>query len=80
MKKIESIDIGYGDRTKEVYDLLFGRKIIKANNDTLYLDNGVELEFAGNCGCGGCSSGWYEVVELNSCDNVITNVELVCDD
>ena len=33
-----------------------------------------------NEGCGGCSSGWYSITELNECDNVITNVEFECED
>lgn len=32
-----------------------------------------------NEGCSGCSNGWYGITELNDCNNVITNVELVCD-
>ena len=59
--------------------LLLYRKIVKVENDTLYLDNGIELEICPNEGCGGCSSGWYYLTELNDCDNAITNVEFVCD-
>jgi hypothetical protein len=33
-----------------------------------------------NTGCGGCSSGNYELTVLNGCDNAITNVELATDD
>lgn len=43
----------------------------------LTLDNGVVLEAYGNQGCGGCENGWYYLTELNTCDNVITRVELV---
>ena len=63
-----------------IRDLLLYRKIVKVENDTLHLDNGVELEVCPNEGCGGCCSGWYELVELNGCDNAITNVEFSCDD
>lgn len=63
----------------EIRELLLYRKIVKADNDTLYLDNGVELEVIGNEGCGGCSGGWYEVTEINDCNNAITDVEFVED-
>lgn len=68
---------GEEDRIKE---LLMYRKIVKVEGDTLLLDNGTSLEFCGNEGCGGCSSGNYDVTELNGCDNIITNVEFTCDD
>lgn len=73
-------ELYYYDDEKAIKELLMFRKIIKAENDTLYLDNGVELEVCPNSGCGGCCSGWYELVELNDCDNAITNVEFVVDD
>lgn len=66
--------------TNRIKELLLYRKIIKVEGDTLYLDNGVELEICPNQGCGGCYSGWYELTELNGCDNAITNVEFACDD
>jgi hypothetical protein len=69
----------YYSNEKEITDLLMFRKIVKVENDTLFLDNGVELEIVANEGCGGCSAGWYSVTELNSCDNAITNVEFACD-
>ena len=65
---------------KRIRELLLYRKIVKVENDTLYLDNGTELEICPNQGCGGCSSGWYYLTELNDCDNAITNVEFACDD
>ncbi len=65
----------YYDDEKEIKELLMYRKIIKVDNDTLYLDNGVELQVLPNEGCGGCSNGWYGIEELNGCDNAITNVE-----
>ena len=69
----------YYSNEKEITELLMFRKIVKVENDTLFLDNGVELEIIANEGCGGCSAGWYEVTELNGCDNAITNVEFTCD-
>lgn len=65
---------------KEITDLLLYRKIVKVEDDTLVLDNGLRLEVIANEGCGGCSNGWYYLTELNECDNVITNVEFVEDD
>lgn len=42
------------------------------------LDNGTRLLLGGNQGCGGCSSGWYELSKLNDIPvNGITNVEIV---
>lgn len=71
--------VNYCDE-KDIRDLLLYRKIVKVVGDTLYLDNDTELEVCPNEGCGGCSSGWYSLVELNDCDNAITNVEFCCDE
>lgn len=82
MKKIcHSDDVNF---EKEIKDLLLYRKIIKAEylddqQAMLTLDNGVQIFTVGNEGCGGCGNGWYYLQELNSCDNVITNVECTCD-
>ena len=65
---------------QEIKDLLLYHKVVSVNDDTLTLDNGTELRFVGNEGCGGCWQGWYYLKELNGCDNVITNVEFVTDD
>ena len=65
---------------QKITDLLMFHKIVEVVGDTLVLDNGVELEIVGNMGCGGCASGNYDVTELNECDNVITNVEFVCEE
>lgn len=67
------------DDQSEIYNLLFGRKVEKVSENELLLDNGLVLQIVGNKGCGGCSSGWYYLTELNGCDNAITNVELVED-
>ena len=64
---------------KEIKELLVGRKV-KVNEDTLILDNGIVLEIIPNEGCGGCTSGLYELMELNEVDNAITDVEFVCDE
>lgn len=64
----------------EVKDLLMFRKVVKVEDDTLILDNGMELQIQPNEGWSGCGSGWYSLIELNECDNIITNVEFVCDE
>lgn len=43
----------------------------------LTLDNGTELYVVPNEGCGGCSSGWYELEHLATVDNVITSARVV---
>lgn len=65
------------DEAKRINDLFFGRKVKKVGDGTLELDNGTVLEVVANEGCGGCSSGWYELKELNECDNAITRAEVV---
>lgn len=64
---------------KEIRALLMYHKIVKVDGNTLFLDNGTELEVLPNEGCGGCGAGWYDVTELNTCDNAITNVEFECE-
>lgn len=54
--------------------MLIGHSIEKVNENTLRLDNGIELEFYGNNGCL-CGAGDYDITELNECKNIITNVE-----
>lgn len=69
----------YYNEEEKIKELLMYRKIVKAENYILYLDNGVKLEVLPNEGCGGCSSGWYSITELNECDNAITNVKFECE-
>lgn len=69
----------YFDEEEKIKELLMYRKIVKVDEDTLYLDNGVELQVLLNEGCGGCSNGWYGIEELNGCDNAITDVEFECE-
>lgn len=61
---------------------LMFRKVVKVREvddqtAELTLDNGVVLVAKGNEGCGGCANGWYYLTALNTCDNVITNVEIL---
>lgn len=72
-------DNGFEQFVKE--QLLF-RKVVKVREvddqtAELTLDNGVVLVAEGNEGCGGCGNGWYFLTALNTCDNAITNVEIV---
>jgi hypothetical protein len=69
-------DYGYDeDAATKIKDLLIGRRVAKVADNQIQLDDGRVLEFSGNEGCGGCSSGWYELAALNDVDNVITSVE-----
>lgn len=74
--------------------LLEGRRVVEVTEqqvpgrygygtDTLQvmvLDNGTRLAVRPNEGCGGCSSGWYDVQHLATVDNVITRAEAVIED
>lgn len=62
----------------EIRNVLVGRKVtgVDEQNDTLSLDDGTILKVRANEGCGGCNSGWFELTQLNSCDNVITKAEI----
>ena len=65
---------------KQMSDLLVGKSIIKVESfgdadAELTLSNGTVLFAEGNTGCGGCNNGWYELKELNGCENAITRVE-----
>jgi hypothetical protein len=59
--------------------LLLGRKVTKVADDTLVLDDSRVLKFIGHDGGCACSSGCYDLTELNGVDNVITRVEFVND-
>ena len=65
-----------------VRDQLMFRKVVNVCEVSdqvaeLTLDNGVVLVAEGNEGCGGCGNGWFYLTVLNTCDNAITNVEIV---
>ena len=73
------------DFEEKVEDLLLYRRIIyitKVDEQTaiLTLDNGVELITIGNEGCGGCGNGWYDLNDLNTCHNAITDVQCLTED
>lgn len=74
-----SQDIFY-DEEERIKALLLGRRVVSAENGTLTLDNGTTLDVLPNEGCGGCSSGWFYLEELNECNNAIMDVEFDCVD
>lgn len=69
--------------TDGIATLLVGHKIVGVEIDptdpqfgTLTLDDGTVLEIQGNEGCA-CAAGNYYITSLATCDNIITNVEVV---
>lgn len=72
------------DRLRE---LLVGRRVVDTELHSepydsygyVTLDDGTRLKLAGNEGCGGCSSGWYELSKLLHQPSVITNVTTTAD-
>lgn len=71
--------IEHGDH-EEIRGLLIGRTVRKLSGETLVLDNGIALDVVPNSGCGGCTSGYYELDELNEAPNAIMSVEFEGDD
>lgn len=65
----------YNPTAEQLQEILVGHSIRKVTENTLELDNGQRLKIVPNEGCGGCSSGWYDLTELNESPNVITRVE-----
>lgn len=65
--------VDYTEQEK-IKNLLIGHSVKKVDYRTLILDNGTQLQIIPNEGCGGCTSGLYEIEELNECSNIITNV------
>lgn len=60
---------------EEIRELLLWKSVSKVNDETLVLSDGTILEIVPNDGCGGCTSGYYHIDELNEFENAITNVE-----
>lgn len=70
------------DFEEKIKELLLYRKIVSVNKigdqeAEITLDNNVVLKVEGNEGCGWCGNGWFYLDTLNTCNNVITNVESV---
>lgn len=59
----------------DIRELLVGRSVTKVSEDHLKLDDGTLLRVIPNEGCGGCTSGWYQLAHLEGTENVITSVE-----
>lgn len=57
-------------------ELLVGRRVIAAEDGVLTLDDGTRAKVEPNEGCGGCPSGWYELVRIATAENVITAVSV----
>lgn len=72
-KGIEQLD---QDDTDAISRLLVGHAVTKVAEDHLLLDDGTVLKLFGNDGGCACSSGCYDLTELNGVDNVITSVEI----
>lgn len=62
------------DNKTEITNLLLWKSVKKISDNELELSDGTKLKLRGNEGCGGCSSGWYELTELNEVPNAITAV------
>lgn len=59
-------------------NLFVGRKVVSVDEsrERLTLDDGTVVRVIPNYGCGGCTSGGYGLAYLNTCDNIITSVEV----
>ena len=71
-----STDISWGDM-EGINKLLVGHSVVKAEGDTLTLDNGKELVLVPNDGGCACSAGVYELDRLNVFSNIITSADVI---
>lgn len=67
--------IGYYQEDK-IKSLFIGRKVVKAEDSELTLDDGTLLQVIPNDGGCSCGAGDYYLDNLNKFDNVITDVEI----
>lgn len=70
----------YHSDKEQIVDLFVGKSVIKVADDSLVLSDGTMLQIIPNDGGCSCGAGDYELTELNDCENIITNVELVEED
>lgn len=76
----------YHSDKEALVELFVGKSVVSVemggqwDPGKLVLSDGTKLEIVGNDGCGGCSAGHYWLTELNECENIITNVEVVFED
>lgn len=60
----------------DIRDLLVGNRVVRVDGDTATLSDGTVIIFVGNNGGCSCGAGDYDLTELNTVDNVITDVKL----
>jgi hypothetical protein len=63
------------DDADEITSLLMGRRVVKADDEHLLLDDGTVIKAIGHDGGCACSAGCYDLSVLNGVDNIITRVE-----
>lgn len=63
------------DDQDDIAELLMGRKVVKADDEHLILDNGTVIKAIGHDGGCACNAGCYDLSVLNGVDNIITKVE-----
>lgn len=70
------------DSTKDLQTVLEGKSVEMVNLEkgTLRLSDGTVLRVNPNEGCGGCSSGWYDLETLESVPNIITRAEVATEE
>lgn len=69
-----------GESLSGLRRLLIGKRITKAEDDTLTLDDGTRLIIDPNFGGCSCGSGDYWLEHLNDFDNAITEVSIEYDE
>lgn len=72
-------NLEYTDELVEyLREKLVGRRIVKAQDDRLALDDGQIVVVQPNEGCGGCGHGWAEIdfSVLTNTESAVMNVEL----
>ena len=58
----------------KIRELLLWQSVHRVSENELELSNGTILKINPNEGCGGCSSGWYDLTFLAETINAITSV------
>lgn len=67
----------YHTDKEKIVALFVGKSVSKIDDDKLYLNDGTLLQIVPNEGGCSCGAGDYELTELNGCENIITNVEII---
>lgn len=73
----ESSEVQWREREK-LQELFAGRSIqfVDKEKGNITLSDGTVLRLEANQGCGGCTSGWYEIEKLSTVDHIITSVRV----